>query len=54
MAQKFFVNRAKTEALAVFVRPYDEFPERPSFEITSQVRDLLDKYNRKLISELLY
>ncbi|MEK6856717.1 MAG: nucleotidyltransferase domain-containing protein [Nanoarchaeota archaeon] len=54
LAQSFFVNRAKTVAVDVFTRPYDEFPEKPSFEITSQVRHLLDTYNRKLTSELNY
>ena len=48
MAQLFYVNKPKTEAVDVFIRPYDEFPDRNSFEITSQVRDLLDKYNRYL------
>ena len=50
MAQGFFVTRPKTEALDVYVRPYDEFPDRPSFEITSQVKYLLDRYNRELTS----
>lgn len=54
MAQSFFANRVKTEALDVFIRPYDEFPERASFEITPQVRYLLDIYNQKLTSKLQY
>lgn len=48
LAQLFYINRPKTGAVDVFIRPYDEFPDRNSFEITSQVRDLLEKYNKLL------
>lgn len=45
LSQAFFNNRPKIGAIDVFVRPYDAFPERPSYEVTSQVRKVLDKYN---------
>ena len=48
MANEFFVNRPKTEAIDVYVRPYDEFPERGSYEITDQVEAMLNRYNKKL------
>ena len=48
LAQTFFVNRPKCLAVDVFVRPHDEYPERPSFEITGQVKDILDNYNQRL------
>lgn len=46
----FFCNRPKKSAIDVFVRSYDEFPEKVSFEITGQVGGILNKYNKKLIS----
>ncbi len=45
LAQAFFNNRPKIEAIDIFVRPYDEFPERPSYEVTKQVIRTIDKYN---------
>lgn len=51
MAQLFFVNRPKTQAIDVFIRPNDEFPEKPSYDITNQVQDLVSRSNN-LILEL--
>ena len=48
LAQSFFSNRPKTQAIDVFVRPYDEFPERDSYEVTAQVGSILRKHNRLL------
>ena len=43
-----FCDRPKREAVDVYIRPADAYPERESIDITSQVRKLLDKYNRLL------
>lgn len=43
-----FCDKNKQEAIDVFIRPYDKYPERSSIKITSQVGDLLNKYNRIL------
>ena len=51
MAKLFYSNRIKTEAVDVFVRQYDAFPERNSFEITNQVKPLLDRFNSKLVGK---
>lgn len=51
LAQIFFTNRAKSIALDLFVRPHDQYPEKPSFEITPQVRDIIDKYNQHLLDD---
>jgi len=48
IAKSFFSNRPKTQAIDVFVRPYDEFPERDSYEVTAQVGSILRKHNRLL------
>lgn len=48
MAQLYFAHRPKQDAIDVFIRPSDEYPERESFEITSQVKDLLDICNSQL------
>lgn len=48
MATRFFVNRPKIEAIDVFFRPYDEFPDRGSFEVTDQVKNIVEQYNKKL------
>ena len=49
LGQLFYANRPKTEAIDVFVRPNDEFPEKGSFEVTSQVRDLIGRWNASLV-----
>lgn len=41
----FFNDRPKPEAIDVFVRQEDEYPDRASFDITSQVSDILRTYN---------
>jgi hypothetical protein len=50
MAENFFVNRPKTQAIDVFIRPYDEFPEKPSFDITDQVNDLVLRCNDQILN----
>lgn len=49
MSVLFFNNKPKNQAIDVFVRPYDRFPERPSHDITNQVKKLLKQYNNKLL-----
>ena len=49
LSEIFFNNVSKPLAIDVFIRPYDEFPERGSFEITDQVKGLLKKYNSNII-----
>lgn len=48
LAEIYFVNRPKIDALDVFVRKKDEYPDRSSIDITYQVQDLIDIYNKKL------
>jgi hypothetical protein len=48
LAFMFFTDRPKTEAIDVYVRQRDIYPERPSVDITNQVRPLLAKYNKRL------
>jgi hypothetical protein len=50
MAQLFFVSRPKTQAIDVFIRPHDEFPEKPSYDITTQVQDLVSKCNGLILN----
>ncbi len=49
LSMLFFNNIPKPLAVDIYVRPHDEFPEKPSFEITKQVKDLIDKHNRDLM-----
>jgi len=49
LSELFFNNIPKQLAVDVFVRPYDEFPDRGSFEVTSEVREILKDYNDRLI-----
>lgn len=48
LAQAFFNTMNKRDAIDVYVRPYDAFPDRPSFEVTRQVSKILDKYNHMM------
>ena len=50
MAEQFYSNRSKRLAIDVYIRDSDEFPEKPSFEITEQVQDMLDKHNKEITS----
>ena len=43
-----FCDRPKQEAIDVFVRHFDKYPSRGSKNITSQVRGLIEKYNKFL------
>ena len=45
----FYNNQQKNHAVDAYVRPRDKFPERPSFDITNQVKKLLKDYNNKLV-----
>jgi hypothetical protein len=45
-----FCDRDKREAVDVYIRPADKYPERASVNITDQVRKILKKYN-KIISQ---
>lgn len=47
----FYNNVPKNLAIDAYVRPYDKFPERPSYDITNQVKKLLKQYNNKLIKK---
>ncbi len=49
MAERFFNKRDKILAIDVFVRPYDAYPEKHSFDITDQMRSLLKPYNEALM-----
>jgi hypothetical protein len=51
MSVLFFNNKPKTEAVDVFVRPYDRYPDRSSMDITGQVKKLLKQYNAKLLKK---
>lgn len=46
----FYNNLPKNKAIDAYVRPFDKFPERPSYDITNQVKKLLKEYNKKLTS----
>lgn len=50
LSEIFFNNLQKADAVDIFVRPYDEFPERNHYQITDQVEDLLKKYNSLITS----
>ena len=43
-----FCDRPKQEAIDIFIRSKDKYPERASVNVTSQVNDLIDKYNKIL------
>lgn len=45
----FYNNQQKNHAIDAYVRSKDKFPERPSFDITNQVKKLLNTYNKKLV-----
>ncbi len=44
----FFCDRPKAEAIDVFIRKQDIYPDRPSIKITDKVKPLLLKYMEKL------
>jgi predicted nucleotidyltransferase len=50
LSQIFFNPFYKSEAVDVYIRPYDEFPDKPRFEVTAQIRDLLEFWNRQIVS----
>ncbi len=50
MAQLYWTNRKKSGAIDIYIRPHDEFPEKPSFEITSQLEEELKKCNDSIKS----
>ena len=45
-----FCDRPKIEAVDVFIRSYDRYPDRVSRDITLQVKEIVDKYNSYLFS----
>ena len=45
----FYTDRQKREAVDVYVRPQDRFPERPSVDISDQVSELIKKYDAMLV-----
>lgn len=47
----FFTDRPKLEAIDVFIRDKDIYPERTSVDITSQIKYLLDRYNGFLFTQ---
>ena len=49
MCLTFFTDRPKKEAIDTFIRGKDIYPERPSIDITDEVRGLIDNYNRLLL-----
>ncbi len=51
MSVLFFNNKPKTQAVDVFVRPYDRYPDRSSVDITTQVKKLINHYNKVLLKK---
>ena len=49
MSYVLFCDRDIREGVDVFIRPSDLYPERGAIDITHYVRNLLDKYNSKLL-----
>lgn len=45
MCLTFFTDRPKREAIDVFIRNKDIYPERASVDITDKVRNLIESYN---------
>lgn len=48
MSYVLYCDRKKQEAIDVYIRQKDKYPERKSRNITFQAKDLLKKYNSKL------
>jgi hypothetical protein len=48
MSFVLFCDRPKLEAIDIFLRSKDAYPERDSVEITRQVQSLITKYNKVL------
>lgn len=48
MSFVLFCDRPKQEAVDVYVRPFDAYPERGSTDITDQVRKMIDENNSVL------
>ena len=44
----YYSHRSKDSAIDVYVRPYDEYPERESLSVTCQVRNIIDEANSGL------
>jgi|SRR3989304_2314865 len=51
MSYVLFCDRDKREAIDVYLRPSDKYPERASVDITAQVQKILKKYNRAISQE---
>lgn len=51
MSFVLFNDREKNEALDVFIRPFDKYPDRDSIKITSQVLEKIQRYNQLIVSE---
>ena len=49
MCLTFFTDRPKRDAIDVFVRDEDIYPERSSVNITDKVSGLINNYNRLLL-----
>ena len=48
MARVFYSDHDKSEAIDVYIRPYDAFPERGSFGITDQIQGGLNRHNSRI------
>lgn len=48
LAFLFYSDKQKPEAIDVYVRPRDIYPERENVDVTGQVGDILRKYNSLL------
>lgn len=48
LAFLFYSDKQKPEAIDIYVRPGDIYPEREKVEVTGQVEDILRKYNSLL------
>lgn len=46
-----FCDRSKQEAIDVFIRAKDKYPKKRSKDITSQIKEVIDKYNFKILKQ---
>ncbi len=49
MSVVLFTDRDKREAVDVYIRNSDKYPQRKSIDITTSVKDMIDRYNSHLI-----
>lgn len=49
MSYILYCDRPKQEAVDIFIRQKDKYPNRKNKDITSQVNNLIDKYNKKIL-----